>query len=302
MRESNSGYPSIFHIFVTFVSAIALVMASAFMMWFVGCTPPVFGLEDPKTTYIAAPTCPQTDATSYYYDHDLNDAQKKAYCKIENAIRVMSDGVILDEPLSVLETTRACNAVLSDNPDIFWLAKEGSKYAKNRSGVYMLKFSYTCSPDEVAAKVEAYEKTVKDVLSKIKEKDETGKARAITEYVTANTDYVDGDLSHSIEGAIGERAAVCSGYSKTVKYMCDIEGIPCIYVHGYIGADPFANHAWNEIRADGVLYSADATWHESSEDEQEWFSSDIESFSKNRTPSFMGVTECFEKDRSSDKI
>ena len=301
MRKTIYGYPLHFYIAVTCISVVAVALSTAFFMWFFGWAPPVYGLEDAKTSYIAAPQQPQTEATTYYYDHDLNDAQKKAYVKIEEAMRVMADGVYLDEPLSVLETTRTCNAVVCDNPDIFWCAQNGVKYAENRSGVCMLKFAYTCSPEEATAKAASFEEKTRDALSTIGGENTTAKAKAIAQYVTDNTDYVDGDLAHSIEGVIGEGQAVCSGYSNAVKYMCDLEGIPCVYVHGYIGADPFSNHAWNEIHADGAVYSVDATWHESTDADPDWFSADTKKFRKSRTPSFAGVFDDFENVLSAGK-
>ena len=292
-KKRKDKYPPLFYIFVTCLSLIAVILGPMFFIWILALPFPP-GLENAKSAYISAPQQIQTEASSYYYDHDLNDAQKKNYAKIENALRVMADGVYLVEPLSVLETTRTYNAVLSDNPDIFWCAKSKVKYAENPSGVFMLKFTYTCSPDEVADKAVLYEESAKNTLSKITGETDTDKAKDIASYICDNTDYVKGDLDHSIDGVFGNRQATCGGYAKAMKYMCDIAGIPCIYVHGYIGADPFATHAWNEVHADGTLYSVDATWKESSENEEDWFSADTSTFRKSRTPSFMEVVSYFE--------
>lgn len=56
---------------------------------------------------------------------------------------------------------------------------------------------------------------------------------------------------------LNERRAVCEGYARAVKLLCDAYGIPAVVVHGNSSDGA---HIWNEVMIDGVWYSSDPTW------------------------------------------
>lgn len=64
-----------------------------------------------------------------------------------------------------------------------------------------------------------------------------------------------------------KKKAVCDGYSRVFKRMCDIAGVESEMVSGYarteswqIGSSFNVNHAWNAVRLDSAWYFLDATW------------------------------------------
>ena len=64
---------------------------------------------------------------------------------------------------------------------------------------------------------------------------------------------------------------VCGGYAKSYQYLCDMGGLTCYYVTGYI---PEGYHAWNVVALDGDSYLVDVT----SLDTDAWGSFDQSAF------------------------
>lgn len=64
-----------------------------------------------------------------------------------------------------------------------------------------------------------------------------------------------------------KRVAVCEGYSRLFKTLCDYASIPCVLVNGYArsAADRTngrftVNHTWNAVYVDSSWHLVDATW------------------------------------------
>jgi Transglutaminase-like superfamily len=69
------------------------------------------------------------------------------------------------------------------------------------------------------------------------------------------------------ETVLKRRMAVCDGYSRLIKTLCDNAGIPCEVITGYArtgwyrGQNGFgSNHAWNAVYFDSAWHLLDATW------------------------------------------
>lgn len=67
--------------------------------------------------------------------------------------------------------------------------------------------------------------------------------------------------------AYKKRVAVCDGYARLFKTLCNYSGLQCEIVTGYarsninrIGQRFMANHTWNAVRIDSVWQLVDATW------------------------------------------
>lgn len=64
--------------------------------------------------------------------------------------------------------------------------------------------------------------------------------------------------------AMRKRTAVCDGYSRLFKVVCEYAGIEAQIVQGYartIGSSKFrTNHSWNAVRIDSAWHLLDVTW------------------------------------------
>lgn len=66
---------------------------------------------------------------------------------------------------------------------------------------------------------------------------------------------------------LDKRKAVCQGYSMLFEKMCNIAGLKCLVVPGYVRTDEDEvgtpgelDHAWNVILLNGAYYPVDPTW------------------------------------------
>jgi Uncharacterized protein involved in cytokinesis, contains TGc (transglutaminase/protease-like) domain len=128
------------------------------------------------------------------------------------------------------------------------------------------------------------EKKVKDILNKYVKFSMTDfeKELAIHDYIVNNCTYGffnDGsEKEYSAYGALVEGKAVCSGYAAAMDLLLKCAGVESRFVVGYaessqrqadnsnISADNSRknlkadNHAWNQVKIDGIWYNVDATW------------------------------------------
>ena len=70
-----------------------------------------------------------------------------------------------------------------------------------------------------------------------------------------------------INSVVKRKKGICSGYSELYKRMCNIAGVKCEVVEGYIKTEPFQigkmgvlDHAWNTLIIDNNYYYLDLTW------------------------------------------
>ncbi|HEY6505535.1 MAG TPA: transglutaminase domain-containing protein [Chitinophagaceae bacterium] len=68
------------------------------------------------------------------------------------------------------------------------------------------------------------------------------------------------------ETVLKRKMAVCDGYARLFKTMCDHAGIPAAVITGYARTDRDrrakfgSNHSWNAVYVDSAWYLLDATW------------------------------------------
>lgn len=100
------------------------------------------------------------------------------------------------------------------------------------------------------------------------------KARAAFYWITRNIVYDcegfrNGNGIAEINEVVEKRKAICAGYARLYKYLCDEMKLSCEVVSGfatgisvnYISADSlFTNHAWNAVKINKQWKLVDATW------------------------------------------
>ena len=113
----------------------------------------------------------------------------------------------------------------------------------------------------------SYDKTVSALRDvKIDSSSRYAQVRSIHDYVCDLITYNYADTVthkyHCIYNAIiGDHMGVCESYAAAFKMLCDIHGIPCVYVAGLAHAGDEEGHTWNFVQMeDGNWYFVDATW------------------------------------------
>lgn len=64
-------------------------------------------------------------------------------------------------------------------------------------------------------------------------------------------------ISHSPEGVMRNKTAVCDGYARTMRLLLLLSGIDCKIVCGTAGEE---SHAWNLVKLEDGWYHVDVTW------------------------------------------
>lgn len=149
-----------------------------------------------------------------------------------------------------------------DHPELFYIDF-------NRVSVMFAPFTSVVSMKMLYPKdrCEHMKRDIADVISKVERlcaasKD---KEKTVHDYLVQNVSYST-DLyasdAHSIKGALLDGAAVCEGYARAFKLLCDAVELPCILING-TATDSNGNtekHAWNIIRKNKANYHVDVTW------------------------------------------
>lgn len=201
-----------------------------------------------ETTYAAK--------TSYY--SKLNKVQKKAYKKIVDKLQKTKKNKHI--PISFdsnIETILlSMEAVFADMPYF-------------SSGSLELDYTSDTKTTKITIKEINNKKTIRKIKNIVKNlnlggNDEIETLLNIHNYLIDKIEYdVKAKNGFDIRGALIDGKAVCEGYARTFKYLCDTYEIPCILVTGEAQSTLYSSterHMWNCVKLDGEWYIVDVTW------------------------------------------
>ncbi len=236
----------------------------------------------------------EIDDYNRYYYYQLDDSAKMIYEQIINNLDNMKSGdftLEFGKSFNDLLNSNggedilndyfqsAVNAILLDNPNIFYLDIT-KMYLLTKSTSY----PFTGTTYEVSIGVndgDSYlndgftKETVKSAIKKVNsiEKDIVSKAsgndldkiKYVHDYLLDNFEY-DSTFSNSciynVYGGFVNNLTVCEGYAKAFKAIMDEFDIPCVVICGMAenSNGQIENHAWDYVKIDDKWYSIDCTW------------------------------------------
>lgn len=138
---------------------------------------------------------------------------------------------------------------------------------------YVVQNGFCPVPAVGSAAEKVYDKA-KSVLGQIlsNEMSDVQKVRAIFEWIMWNNVYDSQSASETdveksvlspayyLEGVFISGHAVCDGIAKSMSLLCNMVGIPCVRVVGFVVQNTAERHAWNKVMIGGKWYIVDATW------------------------------------------
>lgn len=257
-----------------------------------GIIPITYAYESPKMDVQASNI--QEDALANYHKSLLNERETEIYDSVEKAFRSYNYVVDVPDGTTKDEAARSIEAVLFDHPDIFW-GKTSYRYHYELWGLANITLTYIYDDiEQIKEMKERYDSIADEILKqaysqpydKVSDEDV---ARYIYTWIIDNTQYKGSDSTDQhISSVFDAHESVCAGYSKTMKFLCDKAGIPCLYVTGGaydISQDGiYASHAWNVLELDGKTCYIDATWGDTDTYESDptvnwyWFDTDYKAF------------------------
>lgn len=156
-----------------------------------------------------------------------------------------------------------------DNPGLFWMDKQMQmKVSREKAAHPYYEFSvelYIDVQDSFENSLSSAQNKYDAALNGVSLTGNTRyeKLKSIYDYLCNTVRYVDSNTTeHSAYGALVDKAAVCEGYARAFKALCEREGIPCKLVSGQgVASTGIESHMWNAVQMeDGKWYGVDATW------------------------------------------
>lgn len=230
------------------------------------------------------------DESVYYFRTRLEPEEQMIYDALL-ACAESEDPSVLGEELSVsdnpesdefdLTFERACRAMYTDHPELFWIALSDSSFSytyqttADSEGRYPISFCFMEPLSNRKKMMQELEAAAEQLLAEV---DLTKSDPEITlqvhdllidlveyDYSAVSTDH---NLAHTAYGALvmndGKKAntAVCDGYSRAYQYLLQKAGICCLMICGTAGEDEDSAepHSWNMVFLDGDWYETDCTW------------------------------------------
>lgn len=195
------------------------------------------------------------DDTNYYYSQLMTETERKTYQEIYAMLLSKEDMAFVSiEDTDNLEFLYYC--VMYDYPEIFYV--DGYSYSQYQNNAISFMPKYTMSSAEIDAAMQTIEGYKQSVLSQMTE----GmlpyeKEKIIYDYISSNTDYVEGSSYNQSMYSVALGQSVCLGYSKMFQYLCKQCQIPCTIVTG--STKDGTAHGWNCVNISGSWYMTDVT-------------------------------------------
>lgn len=182
----------------------------------------------------------------------------------------------------------ALDAMLYDHPEIDWISmdaetgstfrissrketdEDGNTTVTIKKLTFQLCYKNGLTQESIAESQAAMQETILLAGSTLSgEESRYDTLSALQDFLCSRVVYTsDAAHAHDAAGALIDGAAVCDGYAKAFKLLCDAYEIPCLIVAGTATqSSQEAPHAWNYVQMEnGKWYAIDPTWNDGSEE------------------------------------
>ncbi len=200
---------------------------------------------------------------SRYFYSRLDDNEKKIYDKLLEGWLNYKDCVTVKGVNINVDFDKILKSLFSDNPELFYINPNAVSINMSPGILAVsVKFLYT------QAQSEHFKSEIANVISNVQSLLVSGvdKEKTVHDYIAENVKYskdLNETAAHTIKGALVDGYAVCDGFSKAFKLLCDAAGIPCILISGTAtnSNGETERHAWNIVRKNKKNYHVDVTWN-----------------------------------------
>ncbi|GEM_PF-798146 len=224
----------------------------------------------------------QYNITSFYPGKTINGYVVKSK---EDLIRLLATSIMDRKTELKIDVSNNCNEILQYYRESLNTAIEAAesitgvkdllkswdyicgRYSMDVSFEYRYsKSEYETRKARVKAAIDAGRHIVAENISITMAEFE--KEKVLHDYIVSNTRYDRENLQNNTlldeafeeYGCLVSGVAVCEGYARGMKLLCDLAGIECLVVTGWEaeGSNP-DSHAWNIVKIDGKYYHLDTT-------------------------------------------
>ena len=191
-----------------------------------------------------------------YYRNQLDESDRRIYDVLVDKWMRFESSIRIAAPHSSI--SQISQAIHFDYPLLFYINYYQITYAQSLFGVY-IHGDYLYEKEEAKKLLHRCEMWGTYIVNH--KPDNIGEAELalwLHDVILNNTAYGDsnGIRAHNMIGVVYDSLAVCEGIAMTYKFLCDLAGIPCIYVSGELNGE---SHGWNMIWLDNQPAFVDVT-------------------------------------------
>lgn len=192
----------------------------------------------------------------------LSDEEKRIYVDIVKSLRKLSKSVKVRTVGNNIGFHSIIWAVKEDCPEFFYVNFSAVTVTMNglSASIY---FAFYYNNIDIYWLMDE----LSDIASNLQvtgniKQDEFNIHKFIVNNIDYNCSGISSD-SYTIKGALIDKKAVCEGYSKAFKFLCDYAKIPCVVVTGTAIDSSGKNekHSWNIVKINDDFFHVDCTWN-----------------------------------------
>ena len=209
-----------------------------------------------------------------YYYNKLAPSQKKIYEQMFQGLNNRKADIKVSSRFGNDDLCAIYEYVLLDNPQLFFVSDK-IRITHHKPSIYKnICVSYLYSQLTANNMQTQIDRIACMLLSTVNYLN-TGidKLRSVYTFLAKNTTYnhnatAEKSADHNMVGPLLNCTAVCDGYARALKFLCDAIKIPCVVVSG-AALSPHGGyelHAWNIVKVKGICYHLDVTWDSILED------------------------------------
>ncbi len=202
----------------------------------------------------------------YYGNHLTNTTDRTVYKKLRAAAANGNSTATFTTQSNSVNPYMAM-ILKYDNPEMYWIGSYTAyyKYTVNAFGEILSSYEFTFEPVQpwsgAYRKRAVFQKAVNKALKKIKKyyggKSKVKQLKAVLKYIALTCSYKQSSYDQTAYAVFVKKKAVCAGYARAFKLLCDKLKIPCITVSAtYKGT----GHEFNYVKIGKSWYYVDPTW------------------------------------------
>lgn len=204
---------------------------------------------------------------SKYYYMQLDALSQRAYNSILSAWEARNrQPSFISNLIANVNIKKVLEFIAWDNPGLFYV--DFSRILISCTSLKTTVHSeFHFSDRQITDAETQIQQEIDAIISKIpfSTLDKYEKELALHDFLTESISYDyrgANNTSASIVGGLLAKKAVCEGYAKTFKMLCDHVGLSSLVVAGTATPQnkPSERHAWNIVKLSGVCAHVDVTW------------------------------------------
>lgn len=202
------------------------------------------------------------------YETLENDAERQVYDTLDAQVQKLTPEVfVIPEDVSLRRLVQIIDIYCMDHPEVFWINEQMSLDTQGLDqGSVRLVYLYE---GEILQNMkEAQEEAIQSFLASIApDASAYEKELAVNEWIIDHAEYDHDavqDNQYTVRnvcygyGALVDGWAICEGYARAFKILCDRAAVPCTLVLTRM-LDNGIGHMLNAVQLDGEWYYADVT-------------------------------------------